>query len=189
MIKIIGGLDFETTGLLTPEHRIIEACLITYRVDTSQPELNKITQEFTQRIDPLRSITPKSQEVHGITPADLKGKPTWEVVGPVLSDLCDKCDIVVAHNGLDFDFKFLIQELDRIGHDLPDFEPFDTMTEGRWATPFGEVPSLQKLCFTCGVDYNPEEAHAARYDVVKMMDCFFWGMQHGHYKIGTEEKV
>ncbi|MCR9222882.1 MAG: 3'-5' exonuclease [Hyphomonas sp.] len=189
MIITVGGLDFETTGLLTPEHRIIEACLIKYKVDTAQPELNSVTNVFTQRIDPQRTITPKSMEVHGITPADVVGCPTWEVVGPVLSDHCNDCEIVVAHNGMGFDFPFLIQELDRIGHDLPEFEPFDTMTEGRWATPFGEVPSLQKLCFTCGVDYNPDDAHAAQYDVEKMMDCFFWGLQHGHYRIGVEEKA
>ena len=183
MILTIGGFDAESTGFVKPEHRLIEVCLIKYKVDTAQPEVHEVIHDYTRRINPERTIPPGSQEVHGISLDDVRDQPTWDVIGPELADHCNDCDIVVAHNGIGFDFPFLIQEWDRIGHDLPDFEPFDTMTEGRWATPFGEVPSLQKLCFTCGVDYNPEEAHAARYDVIKMMDCFFWGIIHGHFRV------
>lgn len=182
----IGGLDFETTGFVEPDHRIIETCLIQYHYNVKTGK-HELISEWTQRNDPERSIPAASTNVHGIVAADLVGQPKWKPVAGMLSKLAGECDIVVAHNGLGFDFPFMIQEMDRVGIELPDFEPFDTMTEGRWATPFGESPSLQKLCFACGVDYNPEEAHAARYDVVKMMDCFFYGIEHGHFSMPEVE--
>ena len=143
----------------------------------------KLLQELTQRIDPQRSIDKKAFEVHKISEADLVGKPTFEQVAPSISRILDRCEVVVAHNGLEFDFLFLIQEFERVGEELPDFEPFDTMMSGCWATAFGEVPSLKKLCFACDVEYDADDAHAADYDVDKMMESFFFGVGAGRFKL------
>jgi len=59
----------------------------------------------------------------------------------------------------------------------------DTMTEGVWATHDGKKPSLQELCFACEVEYDPALAHAAAYDVDKMMDCFFKGLEWGYFEL------
>jgi DNA polymerase III subunit epsilon len=182
---IIAGYDLETTGLNAPEHRIIEVALKAYRFDPTDPLGAVAVGKLVQRIHPERNIEAKAQAVHGITLTDLVGKPTFDQVAPKLSAALNKCDVVVAHNGLDFDFPFTVRELERVGCDIPDFEPFDTMVNGRWATPYGKVPNLRELCFACDEPYNPAEAHAAEYDVDRMMKCFFFGIAHGHFRLST----
>lgn len=181
---IIGGYDTETTGLNEPGHRIIEACVVTYEYDPLAHSVREI-ECWVQRINPERNIDARSREIHGISESDLVGKPKWGDVAPALTKRLNRLDVCVAHNGIDFDFPFTIRELERISHPLPDFEPFDTMLEGRWATPFGKAPSLQELCWSCNVDYNPAEAHAAEYDVRKMMACFFFGLRRNVFTLST----
>jgi DNA polymerase-3 subunit epsilon len=97
----------------------------------------------------------------------------------------NRLEVGVGHNLYDFDATFTIRELERINHELPDFEPFDTMIEGRWATPFGKAPSLKELCWACNVPYDPDQAHAALYDVRVMMLSFFYGLRRGVFKLST----
>jgi DNA polymerase-3 subunit epsilon len=179
---IVGGFDIETTGLLAPEHRIIEACVMKYEVDPAQPELNRLISCQTFRFNPHRSIDAKAFAVHKISLEMLKDEPLWEFAAKDLTAALRDCDIVVAHNGIEFDFPFLIQECERIGLSVPDFTPFDTMQDGRWATPFGKVPNLGELCFACGVDYDTDKAHAAEYDVGVMMKSFFFGWAQNFFK-------
>lgn len=177
---IIGGVDLETTGLMEPEHRIIECCIIKYEWDGVTA---KHLSSKTWRINPQRSIDAKAQKVHKISEADLIGSPTFSGVASEIAEELDGCDVVCAHNGLSFDFPFLAKELERVRCDLPDFEIFDTMTSGRWATGMGEVPSLQALCYACGVIYQEDLAHAAEYDVEKMLDCLFYGLRRKVYTL------
>jgi DNA polymerase-3 subunit epsilon len=181
----IAGCDLETTGLLDPEHRIIECHVSLYDYAPDTFTATHIGAQ-TWRIDPKRSIDKKAQEVHGISPTDLIGKPIFKEVGQEIADMLNRADIVVAHNGMGFDFPFLVQEWERCDQTIPDFIPFDTMLSGRFATPMGAVPNLGALCFACGVDYNPVDAHAAEYDVTKMMGCLFFGLKRGVYTLPTE---
>lgn len=181
---IIGGTDIETTGLLDPAHRIIEACVMRYDYDPATGVAKPLDNE-TWRIDPERSIEAKAQAVHGIALSDLVGKPKWSAVAPSIRDRLNSCDLVVAHNGLEFDFLFYLQEFARVGVPEPDFEPFDTMVQGRWATPYGKIPSLQELAFACGVTYDTSLSHRADYDVGVMMASFFFGLKRGVYSLST----
>lgn len=181
---IVGGLDFETTGFLEPEHRIIEAHVSRYELDKAT-FVPKLLDKETWRIDPQRPIDAKARAVHGISETDLIGKPKFGEVGPAISTRLGSCDWVVAHNGYDFDFPFFIQECERTKVAIPDFNPFDTMIEGRWATPFGKAPSLQELCWACGEHYDQAQAHAADYDVDRMMSCFFFGLKRGVFSLVT----
>jgi DNA polymerase-3 subunit epsilon len=176
----ICGLDLETTGLLAAEHRIIEAAAVFYEWDGTTATKVK---EYVQRIDPKRSIDAKARAVHGITENDLIGKPTWDVVGPALAIELDKADLVVGHNLIGFDAEFLIMEWERIKCPLPEFEVLDTMEEGRFATPLGAAPNLGALCWACGVDYDPEKAHSALYDVEVMMECLWYGLRRGVFAL------
>lgn len=171
---LVAGYDLETTGLLDPTHRIIEAAIATYEWDGLRA---KHLNTKTWRINPQRSIDAKARAVHGISESDLIGKPLWPAVAPEIHAALDACDVVVAHNGLGFDFPFTIAELERISHPVPDFEPFDTMEQGRWSTAMGTAPNLGALCWACGVDYDPSKAHTAEYDVLTMMECFFFGLR------------
>ncbi|KAA5604384.1 3'-5' exonuclease [Roseospira marina] len=177
-MALIAGLDLETTGLLgkdgTPgDQRIVEVCVQLWCLESRSRKLN-----FVQRIDPQRSITEKAQAVHGITAADLIGKPLWDEVAPKTHVILNKSIMTVAHNGVGFDAPFINGEFRRVG--LSEVGPFlDTMLNGRFATPTGAVPSLEKLCFSCGVYYDHDLAHGADYDVTVMMECFFKALDWG----------
>jgi len=67
--------------------------------------------------------------------------------------------------------------------DIPHTEVFDTMTEGRWATPDGKLPKLQELCFALEVEYDTNKAHAAEYDVDVMMECLWKGIDCGFFTL------
>lgn len=172
---IICGLDTETTGLEKGDHRFVEVYAGLWTPS------GKRVFELNQRIDPQRSISADAQRVHGISASDLVGKPTWETVGPVLHKVMMKADVIVWHNGDWFDGPFIDHEFRRIGLTMPKILTVDTMVEGVWADPDGKKPTLGELCFACNVPYDPALAHAADYDVARMMDCFFKGVEWGYY--------
>ncbi|CAO3459596.1 hypothetical protein [Azospirillum argentinense] len=182
-MPLITGLDLETTGIDKKsggagEHRVIEVSAQFYDL-TSRRKV----KAYVQRIDPQRAIAPDAQRVHKIAGADLIGCPTWDVVGPKVHKILAASSLVVAHNGLGFDRPFLKDELARLGLALPDTPWFDTMLEGRWASPVGAVPNLGALCWACDVPYDTEQAHGADYDVDVMMSCFFRGLDWGFYQL------
>jgi len=176
---IVSGLDLETTGLEQVKgDRIVEVAIKFYHLET-----RRLVGQYIQRINPERSISAAAEAVHKITLADLADKPKWPAVAPKVYSLLTKAPLVVAHNGDEFDLPFLIGELIRVGQPIPEVATVDTMKEGRWATPVGKVPSLKELCFACDVEYDPEKAHAADYDVDKMMECFFRGLDFGFFRL------
>jgi len=176
MTVLIAGVDVETTGLLAAEHRIIEA-----HVSLWTPAGVKL-KERTWRIHPRRSIAIEAQRVHGISIADLEHAPDWEVVAPEIHKWLSIANLIVGHNGKEFDLPFLNMEFERVGMERILTPVCDTMLQGRWSTPTGAVPNLGALCFACGVDYDPAKAHAASYDVDVMMDCFFKAVRWGWIK-------
>lgn len=175
---IIRGFDTETTGLEQAEgHRIIEVAILSYDSDTRQ-----LVDKYVQRIDPERPIDPKAQAVHGIDYSQLIGCPKWEQVAPHVHNLLSTGGLVIAHN-IAFDMPFTQAELHRVGLRLPPVQQLCTMDNGRWATFDGKSPKLGELCFALDVDYDPNAAHAADYDVDVMMQCFFAGVDRGFYNI------
>lgn len=180
-MRIATGGDLETTGLLDPEHRIIEIALCMYDLDTE-----KQVAKFVRRFNPGRPIDPKAIEVHGITFDQVSHLPKLEDDAEAIAliqRIISKTDVLVAHNGIDFDLPFLAMEFARIGKHLPHCPVVDTMKSGRWATPWGKVPNLKELCFACGIEYDVTKAHAASYDVEVMMACFFHALRSGFYTL------
>ncbi|WP_219588310.1 3'-5' exonuclease [Ralstonia pickettii] len=181
MSLIITGLDTETTGLEQADgHRIIEIALLEYDFDS-----RKLVDKFVQRIDPERSISAGSQAVHGITYEELVGCPKWQDVAGEVHARMQRSDLVIAHN-MGFDGPFVGGELLRVGVGLPEIEPFCTMENARWACPDGKFPKLMELCFALGIEYDPAAAHAAEYDVDRMMRCFFAGLDRGFYQLPAD---
>jgi DNA polymerase-3 subunit epsilon len=178
-MKLIAGFDTETTGLDQAKgHRIIEVAAILYNLDTGDR-----VGKFVQRINPQRPIDPGAQAVHGISFEDVSSCPVWDDVAPKLVKILNRCDAIVAHNGESFDMPFLNAELNRVGIAGVRTPLVDTMVQGRWATPMGKFPNLGELCFACGVNYDPEKAHAADYDVEVMMQSFFTGYRRGFFTV------
>jgi DNA polymerase III subunit epsilon len=183
---IVTGFDLETTGLLEPpDHRIVEIAAIVYEYEPST-HAHKLRASWVQRVNPQRPIDPKAQEVHGISFEDVAHQPRLEDVAERLVKILAVSDVVVAHNGVGFDFPFVRKELQRIGRPVPEFVGIDTMLDARWATAFGKLPNLGELCFACGVDYDPAKAHSAEYDVQVMMDSFFRARRKGFFKLPKE---
>lgn len=170
--RIVNFTDIEATGLNLPEHRIIETCVMLYDLDTEEH-----LKTFVWRCNPLRAIEAQAQKVHGIKLLDLANEPTFDIVAPAIRGTIEGqgIELIVAHNGDDYDFDFLNRELTRVGQRTKFPATFDTMKKARWATGNGKIPRLGELARSLDVPYDPSKAHAAEYDVSVMAACFFEG--------------
>lgn len=174
---IINFLDTETTGLKVEDgHRVIELAMVLLDLESK-----KIISKYEQRFNPQRSIDAKAQEVHGISIADVMSKPLFESEIGKINKLMAKSDLLVGHN-LSFDVDFLANEYMLADDNLPDIAIYDTI-DCTWATPMGKKPSLSELCFACDVEYDPEKAHSALYDVVVLAKAFLKAHKYGHIEI------
>lgn len=84
--------DTETTGLDPSHDEIISIGAV--RIINNRILKN---ENFSQLIDPKRSIPKKSIKIHGIHPETIKGKPTVETVLPLFHRYCGET-ILLAHN-------------------------------------------------------------------------------------------
>ena len=149
--------DTETTGLdpLTGDRVIEVACLELLRdLPTGRT--------FHRFIDPERDIDPEASRVHGLTRADLRGKPRFaEVADELLAFLGD--DPLVAHNA-PFDFGFLDAELARLRRAALDRgRMVDTLALAKARFP-GLPNSLDALCRRFGIDLSERTSHNALLD-------------------------
>lgn len=179
-MAFIIGLDFETTGFLEPDdhgqHRIIEAGLLIY------DEVGNLRGKYEQRFNPARPIPDSAAAVHGITYGMVAHEPQFSERAERLATLLRTAGRIVAHNGVGFDLPFLNKELIALGiAPIPASLMFDTMLESPWATFTGKRPNLGELCWAMGVEYDPEKAHGALYDVEVLMKSYFEGVRRGVY--------
>lgn len=174
----VSFLDIETTGKLTPGHKIIELS-IRFCDLTSYREIHN----YLWRFNPDRNIDAKAFAVHGIARADLEHEPKFVDVIPEINKVLLASDLSVAHNGDYFDFPFLQMEYENAGHKMPAIKTFDTMIEGNFATELGKRPSLSELCWSLDIVYDPKLAHRGDYDTEVMRDAFFTGHKLGWFKI------
>lgn len=184
---IVAGLDLETTGISQEEgHRIIELGISVYHTADGR-DFKKIGKTWLQRVNPMRSIDPGAELVHGISLKDLKNEPEWEEVAERVHKILTPLDLLVCHNA-NFDAPFIALELARVGYKIPDFEVFCTMENGRSATALGSVPNLGQLCWAFDVAYDGDSAHAADYDIDVTMECFFRGLKRGTFEVPLIQK-
>ena len=157
--------DTETTGLdpLSGDRVIEVACLELYRdLPTGRT--------FHALIDPGRDVPEDATRVHGMTRADLLGKPRFaEIVDDLLEFLGD--DPLIAHNA-PFDFGFLNAEFSRLG--LPSLDHarmIDTLAlaKARYA---GLPNSLDALCRRFGIDLSERTSHNALLDCRLLSDVY-----------------
>jgi DNA polymerase-3 subunit epsilon len=157
--------DTETTGL-DPAlgHRVIEVAAI--ELINGLPTRNV----FHALIDPERDIPADAQRIHGITAAQLRGKPRFAEVAPaLLAFLGDGA--LVAHNA-PFDFAFLDAELTRLG--LPPLDPMrmvDTLALAKVRFP-GLPNSLDALCRRYEIDLSARTTHNALLDCRLLADVY-----------------
>lgn len=177
-MTIVSFIDLETTGKLSPDHRIIELSLRCCELET-QRELC----HYLERYNPERNIDKIAFNIHGISLEELKGEETfndkiWNLEHKLLNT-----DILCAHNLIGFDLPMLEFEFKRCEREFPTKpKRFDTL-QGTFATDLGKSPNLQELCFALDIEYDPELAHSAGYDTACLRDAFFNGFKWGWFKL------
>lgn len=149
--------DTETTGLDNREDRVIEigGIEMVNRFPTGRT--------FHKYINPQgRQVHPEAQAVHGISNADLEGKPTFSEILDEFVLFIDGAKLV-AHNG-NFDLGFINAEFARL--DQPAIEAerlIDTLALARRKHPMGPN-SLDALCRRYGIDNSRRTKHGALLD-------------------------
>lgn len=161
-------LDTETTGLQTSEgHRIIEiGCveLINRRLTGN---------DYHVYLHPERDIDPEASKVHGITLADLEGKPRFREIADELLAYLGDAELVI-HNA-EFDLGFLNYEfaLWQKAHEPLEsrLAVIDTLLEARRLHP-GQRNNLDALCKRYGIDNTQRELHGALLDAQILADVY-----------------
>lgn len=105
-------IDFETTGFSKTD-RIIEVGAVI--IDEAGKLVTNRPNTFDTLVNPLRDIS--NSHVHHITARDTFLAPTFEEIAEQLSIFMNGT-VLVAHNR-EFELKFLIQEYERIGLNVP----------------------------------------------------------------------
>ena len=108
--KPIVFFDIETTGLSKTEDRIIEI----YLTKRDPSTLEEIAPEIHLILDPEVAIGEEAKRLHGITEADVTGRPKFRDVANVILEYIAGCDLS-GYNILGFDLPFLFEEFYRCG--------------------------------------------------------------------------
>ena len=149
--------DTETTGLDAREDRVIElGCIeLVNRFPTGRT--------FHHYINPQgRAINVEAQAVHGISAADLVGKPSFADIADEFLLFIDGAKLI-AHNA-GFDMAFINAEFGRLGHPAVGQERvIDTLALARRRHPMGPN-SLDALCRRYGIDNSHRTKHGALLD-------------------------
>ncbi|MBZ9796898.1 DNA polymerase III subunit epsilon [Mesorhizobium sp. ES1-4] len=149
--------DTETTGLDSRDDRVIElgGVELVNRFPTGRT--------FHYYINPQgRAIHAEAQAVHGISAADLAGKPSFAEIAEEWLKFTEGAKLV-AHNAT-FDIGFLNVEFGRLGHPPVDNGlVVDTLALARRKHPMGPN-SLDALCRRYGIDNTKRTKHGALLD-------------------------
>ena len=161
-------LDTETTGL-EPElgHRVIEiGCVeLVNRRPTGRT--------FHKYLNPERAIDEGALAVHGISRADLDGKPKFAEIAEELLLFISGAELVI-HNAA-FDVAFLDSELARVQGQPQTVAALcrvlDTLALARSMHP-GQRNNLDALCKRYSIDNSRRELHGALLDARILADVY-----------------
>lgn len=166
MIKDYVVFDLETTGLSPDKDTIIE-------IGALKVIQGKVTERFSEFINPHQPLTAQISELTGITDGMLAGARDLQ---PVVSDFVDFSEgfVVVGHN-LSFDYRFTKNAADKFGLSF-DREGIDTLKIAK--TVHKDLPSrsLGALCEHYGIINS--SAHRAYHDALATAKLY---QTLGHY--------
>ncbi|MCU0831524.1 MAG: DNA polymerase III subunit epsilon [Rhizobiaceae bacterium] len=157
--------DTETTGLDPRVERIIEIGAV--ELDGRFPT----GRTFHHYIRPGdRRIDPEATRIHGITDADVAGKPLFADIIDQFLDFVGDAQLV-AHNA-GFDRDFINHELARLNRAaIPDDRFTDTLALARRKHPLGPN-RLDDLCRRYGIDNSRRIHHGALLDAELLADVY-----------------
>lgn len=129
-------IDLETTSGDTRTTRIVEIGAVRVRD-------GKIAASFGALVNPEQPITQGAYQVHGISNDDVRDQKTFkELLPELLAFIGD--DVLVAHNGFDFDFPILLRLYRETTGNLLSNRRFDTLPLARRLFP-GQPASVDAL--------------------------------------------
>ncbi|MGB0899625.1 MAG: DNA polymerase III subunit epsilon [Psychrobium sp.] len=176
-------LDTETTGMnqaggpIYLNHKIIEIGCVEV-----------INRRLTGRhyhvyIKPDRLVDPEAFEVHGISDAFLRDKPTFAQVADEFIDFISGAELVI-HNA-PFDVGFMDYEFDLLNRGIAQTAQMsgilDTLVMAKEMHP-GQRNSLDALCKRYGIDNSSRELHGALLDAEILADVYL-AMTGGQTKL------
>ena len=157
--------DTETTGLDPSQgHRVIEVAALELLNDLPTG------RQFHRLVDPGRDVPEDATRIHGLTLADLHGKPRFAEIADELLDFF-AADPLVAHNAA-FDFAFLDAELTALSR--PRLDPARMVCTLMLAkSRFPGLPnSLDALCRRFAIDLSARTTHNALLDCKLLADVY-----------------
>lgn len=156
-------VDLETTDRDVATAEIVEIAAVRVRNW-------EVVAEFQRLVKPRVPIAPGAARTHGYTEADVAGAPHFEDVWPEFAAFLGD-DVMVAHNGYEFDFPILSRMVREAGLARPgghEFVTYDTLPLARWLR-VGSA-RLEHLAERFGID--PGESHKAIWDVRTLARVF-----------------
>jgi DNA polymerase III epsilon subunit family exonuclease len=148
-------IDIETTDNDTANADVVEIAAVRVRG-------GRIVDRYSSLVKPRMPIAPGAAETHGITDADVAGAPSFAEVWPLFRTFCGD-DVIVAHNGYEFDFRILSRLVRELGEKFS-LTTFDTLPLARDLFPTSR--KLVDLARQFGID--PGTSHRALDDAVSL---------------------
>ena len=148
------GFDLETTGFNPRQDRVVQFALVGSDSDGSQLSLQSL-------VNPGCRIPVESSNVHGIFDGDVRDARSF---GEHLDSICEMIEgaIIVGHNVIAFDWRFLEMVCIRIGREVP--SPLALVDTLELARTLG-VPRGHKLGILCErFGISLERSHSADAD-------------------------
>jgi DNA polymerase III epsilon subunit family exonuclease len=148
--------DLETTDNDVATCGIIE-------IGAARVRGGQVVDTFHSLVRPGRAIAAPATRVHGYADEDVAEAPAFADVWPAFQAFIGS-DVLVAHNGVQFDVPVLRRHLEAIGADGGTFQVLDTLPMARAVTR--QSASLESLAHRFGVDTG--RAHHALDDAVTL---------------------
>ncbi|MBX3071749.1 MAG: GIY-YIG nuclease family protein [Thermomicrobiales bacterium] len=154
------ALDVETTGLKPTAHRVIEIGMVRFQ---SGCEAGR----YSQLVQPGRKLPQYITKLTGIRDDDLQSAPAFDEVAAEVEEFIGS-GMIVGHN-VEFDVRFISEELKRSGRQALINERLDTMSLGLSLLPNIRRPSLDKIASQLGM--SPRKLHRALDDAELTSRC------------------
>lgn len=170
--------DLETTGLSAKKDEIIEFGAIVYNGVYDNSPTN---HEYL--IKPTIPLPKISQEISGLTDADLVDAKSIQEIFPIIKELIGDA-ILVAHNA-NFDVDFLNSVAAQLGYPPFTNTVIDTLAIARALVPKSKNYQLGTIANKLNVTYNVTQAHRALYDVEVLVGVYqhLFRVMQNEYKI------
>jgi len=149
------AIDLETTDNDTTKAEIVEIAAVRVRDGV-------IIETFSSFVRPRVAITPGATATHGLREADVASAPRFEEIWPKFHAFCGD-DVIVAHNGYEFDFRILQRMAHAIGKRF-DLCTYDTLPLARDLYPTSR--KLVDIARTFGIETG--RSHRALDDTLAL---------------------